>query len=169
MPCNCKIPVEKYPETSEWGPLFWKLLHALAEHAGTLYDTLFQEDERRAWIRCIKELGGPLPCDICQQHYSEWMESHDVDFLLTMPYGQFGNWIRDYFWSLHNKINTENEKPVFERTQLKEMYANQAISSVWKTLDPLLKIAMRQYKVSYIKWTTWLHRVRTLQGLYGIS
>jgi hypothetical protein len=32
--CSCKIPIETYPENAEWGPLFWKILHGLAEKSG---------------------------------------------------------------------------------------------------------------------------------------
>ncbi len=166
MPCNCRVPLEKFPETAEWGPLFWKLLHALAERAGSKTDPLVQGDERRTWIRCIKELGPVIPCDVCQTHYSSWLSSHPVDDLLTMSYNQVGPFVRNYFWSLHNVINEENERPVFAAENLSTMYGSLQVRPLWKALEPVLLLAMRHNKVSYLAWLTWLGHVRTLQGMY---
>ncbi len=168
MPCNCKIPVEAYPETAEWAPLFWSILHGLAEHAGTLSNPLFQDDERRTWIRCMKELGSTLPCDICRTHYSEWVLNHDPKQLMDLPYPEVGPWIRDYFFTLHNEINEGNEKPMFEASDLHTRYADIKITPLWKGLEPVLTVIMRHYKLSFVNWKTWKGYVRTLQGLYGI-
>ncbi len=168
MPCNCKLPVEKYPETAEWAPLFWNLLHGLAEHAGTIKDTLLQQDERRTWIRCMKELGPTLPCDVCRTHYGEWVLNHDFKQLMDLPYSQFGPWIRNYFFTLHNEINGANGRPLFEAGDLKKQYGSVQITPLWKGLEPVLTVIMRHYKLSYMDWKVWQGYVRTLQGLYGI-
>lgn len=167
MPCNCRVPLEKFPETAAWGPIFWNLLHALAERAGSKIDPLLQVDERRMWISCIKDLKNTLPCDVCQTHYSKWLTSHDVDGLLTIPYNELGPWIRNYFWSLHNEINEENTKPMFAAEDLSKTYGSMKVRPLWKSLEPVMMLAMRHNKVPYLGWLTWLNHVRKLQGLYG--
>lgn len=47
MPCACRTPVINYPDNVDWGPLFWKLLHGLAEYAGKQNDSVLRADEIR--------------------------------------------------------------------------------------------------------------------------
>ena len=113
MPCACKVPVETYPENAEWGPLFWKILHGLAEMAGRQKDAVLQGDEVRTWIQVLTQMKQCLPCDICREHYSRWLAAHPVDGLGKMSYKDVGLWIQTYLFDLHNEINEGNDKPVF--------------------------------------------------------
>jgi hypothetical protein len=164
MPCSCQIKLEDYPETAQWGPLFWQLLHSLSLQAGTLTNGLFQMDERRAWSRLLDALQETLPCDICRSHYGEWRIEHTVD-LLTLPYNEVGPWIRRYFWDLHNKVNVDNGKSVFPWDQLATHKSVSARTMIQK-LEPVLRAAMIHTAVSYSAWQTFKQHVLTLVGLY---
>ncbi len=89
MVCGCRVPVEQYPENAEWGPLFWTLLHGLAEYAGK-QQGLLQMDELRLWQNLLKSLQPTLPCDICRGHYAEKLAGSEVDKLLSISYPTFG-------------------------------------------------------------------------------
>jgi hypothetical protein len=166
MPCACRAPVETYPENAEWGPLFWKLLHGLAELSGKQGNVNLQKDEVRTWIQILDVLKNVLPCDICRAHYVEWLLQHDVNVLLSMNYSLVNNWVRNYLWSLHNTINEGNDKPIFSFDQLVSTYKGVDIKEAWKALEPVMKKAITLNGVSLLQWKKWLGYVRNLQGMY---
>lgn len=167
MPCACKAPIETYPENAEWGPLFWKLLHGLAELSGRQTDAVLQGDELRTWIQVLTQLKHCLPCDICRSHYSQWLADHPVDGLLKMPYKETGHWIRTYLFTLHNTINEGNDKAIFQFSDLTETYKGVNLTSAWRALEPVMKKAIVLNGISLLPWKKWLAFVRTLQGIYG--
>lgn len=166
MPCACKAPIETYPENAEWGPLFWKLLHAFAQRAGKQTNKNLQKDEMRLWINILDGLKHILPCDICRAHYSEWLAAHHVEELLEMDYSGTGLWIINYLWSLHNTINEGNNKPIFPFQDLAGTYKNIDLIITWKALEPVMKKVIVLNGVHLLQWKKWLGYVRMLQGLY---
>lgn len=167
MPCACKLPAEKYPETAEWGPLFWNLLHSLAKLAGNQRDAILQDDETRIWIQVITSLKNTIPCDVCQDHYMRWLTDHLPSALESMPYKDRGNWIRRYWWGLHNEINEGNEKPAMPFEELTEKYKGVGVTEAWKRLEPVIKRAITLNGITLLPWKKWLGFVRMLQGIYG--
>ena len=174
MPCSCRIPAEKYPETADWGPLFWKLLHGLAEYAGTLRSgasstmEVLQNDEVRTWILVLTLLQQTLPCNVCTTHYGEWLANHTPSILKDIPYAQIGPWIRNYLWSLHNEVNEGNEKPLFAFENLTATYKGTDITKVWKQLEPVILSAIKLNGLTLFPWKKWLGHIRMLQGIYGV-
>lgn len=168
MGCACKLPVEKYPETADWGPLFWKLLHGLAEFAGKHKDSVLQGDEVRTWIQILTTMKGTIPCDICRDHYAHWLAEHSPTILLKLPYTEIGPWIRLYLFNLHNEINEGNDKPMFSFDDLSGVYKGVDTTLCWKHLEPVLKRAITLNGVTLLSWKKWLVFVRTLQAVYGV-
>jgi len=165
MGCACKVPIEDYPENAEWGPLFWKILHGLAQLAGKQTNDNLQNDERRNWIHLLTQLQFTLPCDICRNHYSIWITDHPIDGLNTMPYSGLGLWIQTNLWELHNVINQGNNRPTFLFADL-ITYNGVNITDTWKALTPIMKKAIRLNGISLLPWNKWLSYVRMLQGIY---
>jgi hypothetical protein len=85
-----------------------------------------------------------------------------------MPYTEIGQWIRYWFWNLHNEINEGNDKPVFEESQLEDTYKHVEITPSWRALEPVMKLAINLNGISLLPWKKWLSYLRTVQGLYGI-
>jgi hypothetical protein len=174
MPCSCRIPAEKYPETADWGPLFWKLLHGLAEHAGSLRNSLsktievLQVDEVRTWILVLTMLQQTLPCDVCNKHYGEWLAAHTPSTLSGLPYSEIGPWIRNYLWSLHNEVNEGNDKPIFPFEAIRSTYKGTDVTKTWKQLEPVILRAIKLNGLTLFPWKKWLGHVRMLQGIYGV-
>jgi len=168
MPCKCAVPAVIAPEIRAWGPVFWELLHGLSVRAGKLTDKLIQGDEVRAWIQIIDNIKNVLPCDECMAHYKRWLAVHDLKQLLTMPYAEVGPWIRNYFFRLHNEINTGNEKPQFNESDLISTYSGVQIKEKRAQLDLVIKQYILARGIAMLQWTKWQAYVRTLEGLYGI-
>ena len=166
MVCSCTVPAENYPENAEWGPLFWKILHGLAELSGVQTNKNIQNDEVRAWIILINSLHHAIPCDICRGHYSEWLKIIKPKTLINVPYKDIRTWIRTNIWELHNIINEGNSRPLFLFEDLHMTYSSINITTTWKGLQPIMKKAIRLNGVHYLAWTKFLFHVRTLQGFY---
>jgi len=168
MPCACRVPIDKYPENAAWGPLFWKILHGLAEYSGVQSNALLQSDERRIWIQLLTKLQYCIPCDICRAHYAEWLKEHSIERLETMAYAELGPWIRHWLWFLHNTINEGNDRPLFQESALSVTYKGINITNTWKALEPVMRLAIILNGISLLPWKNWLSTIRTLQGVYGI-
>ena len=166
MGCSCRVPAESYPENAEWGPLFWTILHGLAERSGKQTNMNFQTDEIRLWIIILTQIAHILPCDICRNHYSEWLSDHPVDILKTMKYSETGLWIRNFLWTLHNTINEGNGKPIFEFNNLSTTYGSVNITNTWKALTPVMKKAISLNGLKLFTWNKWLSSVRMMEGIY---
>lgn len=167
MPCACRASIEQYPENAEWGPLFWRLLHGMADFSGKQKDTLLQGDERREWVKVFNLLKFTLPCDICRNHYTEYLSTNPAEPILTMPYFEVGVWIQTYWWKLHNYINEGNSKSTFPWNSLTSAYKNVDVKKTWKELEPVMKKVIILSGISLLRWKTWLQQIRTLQGLYS--
>jgi hypothetical protein len=166
MPCACQIPVPKYPETADWGPLLWTILHALAERAGTSPNPA---DEIREWQKLIKLTGEMLPCEHCRAHFARWLAQNPVSALSTIPSNTVRQWIRMWFFNLHNEVNIENGKAVFPLDQLSATYGRVNFQDLLWRLDPVIQKAISLNGVSLFKWTNWTKSFRMLRSLLGLA
>jgi len=166
MVCKCRVPAEDYPENAEWGPLFWKLLHGLAELSGKQTNTNMKTDEVRLWSLILSHLKNTLPCDICRAHYSDWLIDHPPEMISKLDYSELGSWIKTYLWTLHNIINEGNDREEFDWESLTETYKNVNLTDTWKALQPVMKKAVSLNGVTLLSWTRWLANIRILQGMY---
>jgi hypothetical protein len=165
MGCSCRVPAEKYPENAEWGPLFWILLHSLAEHAGKQRDPLLQRDEVRFWTKLLPATQGAIPCDVCRGHYGEYLVETPRAVFLQVAYPAFGLTVRKWLWTLHNRINVGNDKAEFPFESL-AVYKDTNLTKAWKALEPVILKAIKLNGLSLFPWKTFLGFVRSLQGLY---
>lgn len=168
MPCACRAPLESYPENAEWGPLFWKLLHGLAEYSGKQQFAILQGDEVRAWISLLISLKDTLPCDICEEHQKVWLAEHPPSIFLQLPQNEFRGAVRSWLFELHNEINEGNDKPVFSFQDLEITYKSVNIREGWKALEPVIKRAITLNGLTLLPWKKFLGYVRILQGIYGV-
>ncbi len=167
MPCACLLPPEIYPDSSEWGPPLWTVIHALAERSGSVPFPLFREDERRALIKFHEALGKMIPCPSCKDHYDSYLREHPVKTtLMTMPYEEIHTHERTWFWELHNWVNESHNKAIFPITGL-AAYKGVNIRQVMRQLDIPMKKAIRVrggQMLAYTEFTKW---VVMLCSLYG--
>lgn len=166
MPCACRAPAETYPENAEWGPLFWKLLHGMAEYVGKQVDPNYQVEEVRLWAQMLTTLQQTIPCDVCRAHYGEWLTENPPAAVQSLPYAEVSLWAQRWLWLLHNRINEGNDKPVFLFDQLQAVYKGTQITQSWKALTPVLQKAISLNGVTLLSWRNWLMIVRKLQGFW---
>ncbi len=165
MPCACQIPIPQYPDTADWGPILWTLLHGLAEQAGK---AALPADEIREWQKFLKVTGEMLPCDNCRSHYSAFLTANPQTQLSTIPYSDLKRWIRSWYFTLHNEINVENSKPVFEYSSLTSTYQSVNFTDLFYRLEPIIKKAIQMNGVSFLKWTAWTHSFKMLRSILGV-
>jgi len=170
MPCPCQIPVPDYPDNAEWGPIFWRLLHGLAEVSQR---ASLPMDELREWKKFLELIGETLPCDFCRRHYNVYMKQHPFPFLASKssnstPYNQLNTWLKTFFLNLHNEVNVSNNKPVFEYADLTSAYSHVNVQDCIWQLDPVMKKVVVLNGVTVMKWNRFVHCTRMLKSIIGI-
>ena len=164
MPCSCQLPIPSYPDTVEWGPLFWPILHGLAERAGNLRDPFAQNDEQTEWPRFLLAVADVLPCPNCRQHYLKWIEDNPFAPFKKLPYSQIREWIRLWLFNLHNNINDRNGKPLFAYEDLTPTYRDFDFFHGFHKLNPPLKRAVDLAGIGYLKYQAWVLSFRKLES-----
>jgi hypothetical protein len=158
MPCACKIPIVQYPETAEWGPLMWDILHGLAEKSGNNTNLLLQADEIRCWTTLLNSVGQTLPCDICSKHYKEYLLANPI----TIPsYSELKTYIKTWLWTLHNEINGGNDKPSFSYSDLTAKYSGIPVKIRLQQLAAPIQRAMMHNGVRLLNWKTFERLIKT--------
>jgi hypothetical protein len=151
-------------QIAEWGPPMWKLLHSMAERAGS---SALELDEKRAWISVLKLTEGVLPCAMCRQHYRDWRRSHPLEDFLGSHGEFFRDRVREWLWGLHNDVNARRE---VERLPLEGLakYKDESSKEIQDTLQNIVKILEkavlhRQINASYV--AEWKKAVSLLRRL----
>ena len=168
MPCPCRLPIEEYPEAAEWGPILWALLHGLADRSGRPVTPLYAEDERRAWLVFFKETGDIIPCHTCKEHFQTYLAQHPVAALKTLPHEEIHEWIRTWFWEVHEWVNGSLEKPSFPKESLTPTYRATPLREYIKRLDAPMGKAIRLSGTNMKKYSDWKRRFTMLLSLYGL-
>ena len=168
MPCACKVPAEDYPESADWGPLFWKIIHTLSLHSGTMTNKIAQEDEVREWTRFTTALIKALPCDDCRSHYQSYLASHPYETVSNGPYQLFANHNKFWWYSFHNSVNARLGKPPFDYNNLQTTYETICVPATLAALQPVMKKAIRLGGVGLLSWNTFLKSCKLLISYYGV-
>lgn len=168
MPCSCKLPIETYPDATDWGPLLWAALHGAAEHAGRPVAPLYIEDERRYWLTFFKLSGEIIPCKTCKEHYQAYLAEHPVDALQTMPFDSIRDWLRTWFWDIHEWVNGQLGKPSFPKDELTSTYARLDLRLNLRKLEQPMTKAINLSGVSFRRWIEWKNRYIMLLSIFGV-
>ena len=157
-------------ETSEWGPVFWKVLHCFSIRVGMIGDRISDTDQARAMEYLVGHLGEVLPCEACQAHFKSYLESAGplnwVGKYGVALRGAIELWLLD----LHNSVRVRLEQPVIISTvsEYEEAYAG-------CTLEPCeLEIVARAAKyaldhniVKAAAWKRWFTEFKRLKISLG--
>jgi hypothetical protein len=169
MPCACQLPPEIYPDASEWGPILWSILHGMAERAGSTAFPQFQGDERRALIRIMKSLVKVIPCPSCKEHYEVYLKEHPVEKIITtIPYTDLKEYVKTWFWELHNWVNESLGRPIFLYADLTPTYRSVNLRQRLKELDVPLQRAIRLREGQLLGYTEFVNQTKILFSIYGI-
>jgi hypothetical protein len=164
MTCSrCAKDDTRYPKTTEWGPLIWKILHTLAEKAGRQSNTILQADEMRAWILFVKHLPTVLPCEDCRGHAKIYIAEHP--FEPPESYPAWNLYVRMYLYTFHEAVNTRLEKPSFPFSSLASTYKATGELNTWITaLNEMTLRAMKLNGMHLKPWENWINQLRMLKA-----
>ena len=168
MPCACLLPPEIYPDASEWGPILWSILHAIAEKAGKTPFPMYREDERRALLKFFVSLGKTIPCPSCKDHFDSYLRENPVEKdLKEMAYSDIGPYVKLWFWELHNWVNESYKKPTFPYEALTPTYKGVNIRQRLKDLDIPMNRAIRVRGGQLLAYTEFTKNTLMLLSIYG--
>lgn len=151
-----------------WGPRFWKILHTLAEQCGNQTSPILSNDEADAWITLLKTQQFVMPCTVCKEHYKEWKKTHRYDHLRSLLGTQRREFLRNWLWGCHSRVNTMNMKPDIDLKDVSSLYPKQSIQKEVEELNGMFQLAMTKQQLNYedIKtWKTALQRIKMLSGV----
>jgi len=165
MPCACQIPVPNYPDTADWGPILWKILHGLGEKSG---HGIILADEVREWQKFIRLTGEMLPCDICRGHYQKYLKEHPSTVLTGYSVTQINTWTKSWFWNLHNNVNSSKSLPIFPYVDLENTYGAVDLTDQLYRLTPVIRTAIQLSGVPFMKWTAWVSSFKMLRSILAV-
>ena len=164
--CNCNPEKVEYPQSYEWGPPIWRIMHATSLKAGNVALPSMREDEMRAWVSLIPALGYMLPCPDCREHFTTWIAAHPIKPLLSVPYSEKGEWIRRWLYDLHSDVNRRLGKTNMAYEDLATTYRSVNVPETLKILDSMMLRAMKLGGASLLKYKEWLKQIGMLRGVY---
>jgi hypothetical protein len=165
MGCKCKNQPVNVPENTEWGPVFWTLLHGLAERAGSAPMPGLQGDEKRAWKIMLTTLHKALACETCRTHLNAYVLANPIN--IPDNYSEFGTYVRRYLFNVHENVNRRLKKPAFNIVDLSILYKGINLKKTFDVLDIIIKRSIQATAVPILSWTNWSSQVRTLLGMYN--
>jgi hypothetical protein len=169
MPCACLLPPEVYPDASEWGPPLWTVLHSIAEKVGSSQFSQYAEDERRALIKMVRYLENVIPCPSCREHYEVYLEENPIEKQLKeLTHSELRDYIKKWFWELHNWVNESLKRPLYDYTDLTPAYSRTNIRATMKTLEIPMMRAIRVQTGRLMAYKEFVKQVNILLSIYGI-
>ena len=168
MPCACRVPVPDYPANAAWGPIFWQILHGLAEKAGQGANFGSGPDEVREWQRFLKATGDALPCDECRLHYQRYTALNPIAHFSEVPYSSLKTAVKTWLWQLHNDIREEYGHPLLPYEQLTPLYGSINLQDAFWRLEPVMKSAISIKGMGLMKWQAWVKSFKMLRAILGV-
>jgi hypothetical protein len=106
---------------TEWGPPVWTLFHTFAEK---INPNKFSELAPQFFFY-IKRICSSLPCPDCSQHATT--------FLARVNFNGIKNKedLQNLLYIFHNVVNRRKNKPLFNREQVTNVYANKNTINVY--------------------------------------
>jgi hypothetical protein len=157
-------------EPSEWGPVFWKILHCFSVRVGMIGDKLSDTDQARAMELLIGNLGEVLPCEACQGHFKEYLAgAGPLGFV-----GRYGVALRGavelWLLNLHNAVRTRLEQPIMISTvaEYETAYADCTLEPCeLEILGRAAKYAIDHGIVKPAAWKRWFTEFKRLKITLG--
>jgi len=151
-----------------WGPEMWKMLHIFADKSGSITDKILENDEAHIWIGLIRNLNIIMPCQLCSQHYKAWTKKHNLNELVVMKGLIRNTWLTDFFWNLHNDVNSRGNKSVFNKEDLKIYSDRSEFASSLDLIKRMVAKGIEQGALEMMATKSVLINIEKLRKLYGL-
>ena len=110
-----------------------------------------------------------IPCPSCKEHYEVYLKEHPVDkIVLTIPYTELKNYVKTWFWELHNWVNESIDNPIFSFADLTPTYSSVPIRQRMRMLDVPISKAIRIRSGQLLGYKEFVKQVTILLSIYGI-
>jgi hypothetical protein len=141
----------------------------VAERVGSSSFPQYAEDERRAIIKMIKFLEKVIPCPSCKEHYEVYLREHPLEKALKeLGHSELREYIKTWFWELHNWVNESLGRPIYPYTDLTPQYSRTNIRATLKTLDIPMMRAIRVKSGQLLAYKEFVKQVIILLSIYGV-
>ena len=165
MGCKCRNQPVNVPANIEWGPVFWTLLHGLAEKAGSAPLPGLQGDEVRAWKIILTTLPKALACEESRAHCGAYITNNPIN--IPDKYSEIRLYIRMYLYNLHETVNKRLKKSSFSAVDLPMLYRGIDLKKSFDVVNIVVKRSILATAVPILSWNNWASQVRTLMGMYN--
>ncbi len=120
---------------TEWGPVVWRLLHAIA-------DISSRKDIYLLWSAVLRHTAHVLPCDACRIHMKEYLQTHSFvpKTWITQTGKQNRDQIRVWIHTFHNSVNARLGKPVLPLSELSELEFAEAVQVIQEQYRTLIRM-----------------------------
>lgn len=152
-----------------WGPLFWTLLHTLAECVGYEKDAITERDEAEAWILLLQAQPFVMPCQVCRTHLKEYLRIHRIEKLRDTRGASRYGWIQSYIFELHEHVNrlTQNMSS-FTKDMLPDAYPHRKLTANLSAIQDMFQTAFDTQQLKPEDVHRWKMALARLRGLYGV-
>ena len=151
-----------------WGPYLWKILHTLANRSGTITNKILEDDEAHAWINLFKTLDNIMPCALCVQHYKAAVKRTNINELLSIRGLARNRWLTDFWYNLHNDVNSRSNKSAFLKDDLKNYDDKIGFELAYDMIKKVVAKGIEQGALHMLVAKNGLSRIETLRRVYGL-
>lgn len=154
---------------TQWGPIFWKYLHIIAEKVGQSGSKLMDTDQANYTTTLITMLPSIIPCPDCQNHSEAYLAANPFPSLKDAYGAALRATIRQWLFNFHNHVRIMKEQiPLGTVEECTALYAAAFVSRAEYTiLTECIAAATRQNWVRLPQWKKWYsvsERLRLLSG-----
>jgi hypothetical protein len=115
----------------------------------------------------LKTLIPIIPCEECKAHAATYIK--ETPFDLPASYPAWNLYIRTYFYTFHEVVNTRLGKPNVPFSSLSETYKSTGELTTWtQELNGMMLRAMKLNGMHMGAWQTWQNHLRMLRAAIGI-
>jgi hypothetical protein len=145
--CSCgkRVQVTLFDDIkpTAWGYPMWRVLHSLTELSGAQINKFLDQDEYYAWKSVLNILHTCLPCALCREHYSGWVQENPYEPIISLSGSERKNALRKWLFDLHNFTPMTGTCPRPTIEQLPDLYstANIDIDAEIKEIVRILQLS----------------------------
>lgn len=151
-----------------WGPLFWNVLHTLAECSGQFTTPTEEVDETECWKIVLRLQASVMPCPLCKQHYLEYYMDNKINNLGDIKGVTRRQFLREWIWKCHDRVNEMNQKSSPPLIECASLYRKKSIDKKIELLYLMFESALSKQQLHLEDVTRWKSTINKLRKMYGI-
>ncbi len=151
-----------------WGPLFWNVLHTLAECSGQFTNTIEEADEMECWKILLRLQASVMPCPLCKQHYLEYYMDNKINNLTDRKGVARRQFLREWLWKCHDRVNEMYNKQSPLLIECASLYKKKSIEKDIKQIYIMFENALLKQQLHLEDISRWKNTVSKLRKMYSV-